>query len=108
MLADIHQHYGDRITLEQIAASALVGKWECLRCFRNCIGKTPFAYLLDYRVQMAEKLLRTTNHSMTEIAMETGFSGSAYFAKQFRELRGMTPGQYRKSFSGWINGICQL
>lgn len=95
MLTFIHQHYAEKLTLEQIAAAALIGKRECLRCFQSCIRKTPFAYLLDYRIQMAERLLRTTNRSVTEIALDTGFSGSAYFAKLFRELRGLSPSQYR-------------
>ena len=97
MLEYIHQHYPEKLTLEQIAASAIVSKRECLRCFQSCIQKTPFAYLLDYRIQMAEKLLRTSDLNMTEIAVQTGFSNSAYFAKTFRELRGLSPSQYRKA-----------
>lgn len=97
MLEYIHQHYAEKITLDQIAEAALVGKRECLRCFQQCIGKAPFAYLMDYRIQAAEQLLRTTALSVTEIAIQTGFSNSAYFAKVFRELRHMTPSQYRVS-----------
>ena len=97
MLEFIHTHYREKLTLEQIAAAAIVSKRECLRCFQSCIGKTPFAYLLDYRLQTAEQLLRTTDKSVTEIALDTGFSGSAYFTKLFRELRQMTPSQYRKT-----------
>lgn len=96
MLEYIHQHYQEKITLEQIAASAIVSKRECLRCFQTCIQETPFAYLLDYRVQMAEKLLRTTDLSVTEVAMQSGFSSSAYFSKLFKELRKVSPSQYRK------------
>jgi len=96
MLEYIHQHYAERMTLEQIAAAAIVSKRECLRCFQSCIQKTPVEYLLDYRIRMAERLLRTTRISVTEIAMQTGFSDSAYFSKTFRQLRGMTPSQYRK------------
>lgn len=97
MLEYIHQHYQEKLSLEQIAAAAIVSKRECLRCFQSCIGKTPVAYLLDYRIRMAERLLRTTALSVTEVAMETGFSNSAYFTKVFRELRSMTPSQYRNS-----------
>ena len=97
MMDYIHQHYGEKITLEQIAASAAVSKRECLRCFQSCIQKAPFAYLLDYRVQVAERLLRTTDLPITEIAMQTGFSGSAYFSKIFKELRHVSPSQYRKT-----------
>lgn len=96
MLAFIHRNYAEKITLEQIASSAMISKRECLRCFQTAIGKPPVAYLLEYRIQKAEQLLRATGLSVTEIAMQTGFSGSAYFAKMFRELRGMSPGQYRK------------
>jgi len=97
MLEYIHQHYYEKLTLEQIAASAIISGRECLRCFQSCIHKTPFEYLLDYRVQVAERLLRTTDLPITEIALQTGFSDSAYFSRQFKELRKMSPSQYRKS-----------
>ncbi len=96
MLEYIHHHYAEKLTLDQIAAAAIVSRRECLRCFQSCIGKTPFAYLLDYRIQVAEGLLRTTSKSITEIAMETGFGSSAYFTKIFRQQRQMTPSQLRK------------
>lgn len=95
MLSFIHQHYAEKLTLDQIAASAMVSKRECLRCFQACIQKTPFAYLIDYRIQMAERLLRASPLTVTQIALETGFNNSAYFTKIFKELRGMTPSQYR-------------
>lgn len=97
MLAYINAHYQQKLTLDEIAASAIISKRECLRCFQSCIGKTPFAYLMDYRVQMAEQLLRTSDLPVTEIALQTGFSNSAYFSKVFRELRAMSPSQYRRA-----------
>lgn len=97
MLAFIHQHYAEKLTLDQIAAAAIISRRECLRCFQSCIQKTPFAYLLDYRVRMAEQLLRTTSLPITQIALQTGFGTSAYFTKIFRQHRGITPGQYRKN-----------
>jgi len=96
MLAYIHQHYAEKITLDQVAQAALISKRECLRCFQSCIQKTPIEYLLDYRVRVAEKLLRTTSLSVTQIALQTGFSNSAYFTKMFREHSGLSPSQYRK------------
>lgn len=96
MLTFIHQHYREKLTLDQIADAAIVSKRECIRCFQRCIQKTPFEYLLDYRVRMAEKLLRTTALPVTEIALQTGFSNSAYFTKLFRERLGCSPSQYRK------------
>jgi len=96
MLEYIHRNYQEKLTLDQIAASANISKRECLRCFQSCMQKSPFAYLLDFRVQTAERLLRTTGLSVTEIAASTGFFSSAYFTKIFRERKGQTPSQYRK------------
>jgi len=99
MLAFIHQSYDSRITLEEIAASAAVSKRECIRCFQTCLKKTPFEYLLEYRIQMAEKLLQTTDLPVTAIAMQTGFSNSAYFGKTFRKFKNITPSEYRNQWS---------
>lgn len=97
MLAYIQQHFREKLTLEQIAAAAAVSERECLRCFRSCIQTTPFTYLTDYRIQVAERLLRTTSLSVTEIALETGFSDGAYFSKLFRQARSVSPTQFRKN-----------
>lgn len=95
MLTFIHQHYPEKLSLNDIASAALVSKRECLRCFQTCIHKTPFEYLMEYRIQAAQLLLRTTNTPITSIAMQTGFSNSAYFSKIFKETTHMTPNDYR-------------
>ena len=97
MLTYIQQHFREKLTLEQIAAAAAVSERECLRCFHSCIQTTPFTYLTDYRIQVAEHLLRTTDRSVTEIALESGFSDGAYFSKLFRQARSLSPTQYRKN-----------
>lgn len=96
MLSFIHENYMHKLSLEQIAGVASVSRRECIRCFQECIHKTPFDYIQDYRIGQAEKLLMETNLSVTEIAYATGFSGSAYFGKVFKNLTGKTPGNYRK------------
>lgn len=97
MMSYIHHHYAEKLTLNDIASSAAVGTRECLRCFQKSIQKTPFEYLLDYRVEKAEYLLRTTKDSVAAIALECGFSNSAYFCKVYKELRHISPGKYRQT-----------
>lgn len=99
MMSFIHENYDKKISLEHIAASAMISKRECLRCFQECISKTPFEYLLDYRIETAEKLLRTTNDSITDIALRTGFSTPAYFGRVFKKACGKTPGAFRRQHS---------
>lgn len=96
MMAFIQQNYQEKISLEDIALSASVSKRECLRCFRNCIHKTPFEYLQDHRIEMAKRLLRTTDLPAIQVGLQTGFSNGAYFGKIFKSVCGQTPGEYRK------------
>lgn len=96
MLAFIWQNYQRKLSLDEIAEAAHVGRRECLRCFQSCMQKTPFEYLLEYRVEMSKKLLQDTKLSVMEAASRTGFSSAAYYGKVFRRLCGMTPGEYRK------------
>lgn len=101
MLSYIHEHYAEKISLEDIAAAAAVSKREALRCFQHGINQTPFAYLQEYRLQIAKKLLTSSQVSVTVIAGETGFGSSAYFGKVFKEQEGMTPKEYRDKTKGW-------
>lgn len=97
MMSFIHENYSEKLTLEDIAGSALISKRECLRCFQEAIHKSPFAYLKEYRIEMAEKLLKTTSLSVMEVGLRAGFSNNAYFGKTFKEMTGKTSGEYRKS-----------
>lgn len=96
MLAFIQENYSEKLTLEDIADSAAVSTRECLRCFRDSIHQSPMEYLIEYRVQMAKKLLETTGLSITDIALSCGFNSNSYFTKIFHRSCGKTPNAYRK------------
>lgn len=95
MLTFIHAHYGEKLTLNDIATAASVSTRECIRCFRKTIRQTPLEYVMEYRLNMAKQLLDDTAMSITEVSYHCGFSSNAYFGKIFREKCGMTPLQYR-------------
>lgn len=98
MISYIQSNYMDKITLQDIADHALVSKRECIRCFETSIGKTPFEYLVEYRIEAAEKMLRNTTVTIAEIALQAGFSSSAYFSKIFKQKCGQTPREYRNKY----------
>lgn len=98
MLSFIQENFSEKLTLEQIAASAAVSTRECLRSFRTSIRQSPMEYLMDYRIQSAKKLLESTDKGITDIALLCGFNSSSYFTKQFHKLCGKTPVAYRKEF----------
>ena len=73
-------NFYQKISLEDIAASASISTREALRCFQSSIHETPFEYLISYRIQTAKKLLKSTNLSVTEIAIRTGFAINNFFS----------------------------
>ena len=98
MLAYIQENYAKKLTLQEIADASAVSTRECLRCFQTSIRQSPMEYLMEYRIQAAVRLLETTNLTVTEIAMRTGWGSSSYFTKMFHSLRGKTPNAHRKEY----------
>lgn len=98
MLAFIQENYARKLTLQEIADASAISTRECLRCFQTSIRQSPMEYLVEYRIQAAARLLETTNLSVTEIAMRTGWGSNSYFTKMFRRIRGKTPYTHRKEY----------
>lgn len=98
IISYIHRNYAERISLKQIAASANIGEREAQRCFQKTLNRTPLDYLNEYRLNQAKKLLSETDLSVTQIALQTGFSDSAYFGKVFRKLYHMTPKEFQADY----------
>ncbi len=96
MLDYIQDRYGERVSLEEIAGAAGISARECTRCFRRCIGTSPTAYLNQYRLRIACRLLRETAESVLAVSEACGFSSPSYFTKAFRDALGCTPLEYRK------------
>lgn len=96
MMIYMHEHYGRKILVEELAASAFLSERECFRVFQSCLHMTPAEYLKQYRLQMAGRMLANGDASVTEIAQACGLGSSSYFGKLFREYAKCTPLEYRK------------
>ncbi|MCX7680528.1 MAG: substrate-binding domain-containing protein, partial [Anaerolineae bacterium] len=95
-MAYVHAHYAEPISSRDIAAHVGFSEQHLSRCFRKELGITPGEYLKRYRIRQAKALLEAGDKSVTEVALEVGFSGSSYFARVFRAEVGVSPGAYRK------------
>lgn len=94
----IDANYHDKITLESLSKLSNLNKYYLSHKFTDMYGKSPIAYLNQVRIMACKDLLRTTNHSIEEIADMTGFSSRSYFAQTFQKLCKMTAQQYRKAY----------
>lgn len=99
MMQFIEEHYAQEISLEMIAACASVSKSVCMRCFNQVIGCPPIRYLVRYRIEKAAERLRQTDEKVSDIALSCGFFDISYFTKCFREIKELTPLEYRKAFA---------
>ncbi|MEM6424452.1 MAG: AraC family transcriptional regulator [Cyanobacteria bacterium P01_D01_bin.128] len=81
------------ITLDELAALVNLPSLRLLRTFRQQIGLPPHAYLNYVRVQRAKRLI-AAGWTITDAALETGFTDQSHLHRHFKKLVGVTPGQY--------------
>ena len=93
----IESHYGEKISLEDLAGTIHMNRNYFCRFFKEKAGKTPFSYLNEYRVNQAASPLLSTRLPITEIALNAGFENMSYFIRQFRRCKGCTPSAYRNT-----------
>ncbi|WP_235879553.1 AraC family transcriptional regulator [Robertmurraya siralis] len=96
MTGFIHQHYDNKLTLDDIAASGSVCRSRCCELFSKYIGQSPNTYLVRYRIKKSCEMLLETNRTISEIAFVCGFKSASYFSYVFRKETGLTPQNYRK------------
>ena len=69
MMAFVHEHYFERISVPDIAAAGFVSERECYRAFKTFLHATPLEYLNGFRLQTARRLLAGTKESITNICL---------------------------------------
>lgn len=82
-------------TISELSSMAHVSRSTFIRAFERAMGQPPISFLIHRRLDAAARMLRETDKSITEIAMDTGFSDSNYFARQFHRHRRMSPSKHR-------------
>ena len=97
VLEYIEANLDNKITLSDLATVAGVGKYYFSRLFKSTTNLTPYNYVLQQRIERAKKLLKFSNMSICDIALECGFGNQSHLAKHFRNLVNVTPMQYRQS-----------
>ncbi len=96
LMAYIRSHYGEAITLEQLADQVHLCKSETCRMFRRYMNETIFDYLMKFRIERSLELLKNEELNISQISELVGFSTPGYFTKNFREQMGQTPMKYRR------------
>jgi PAS domain S-box-containing protein len=82
--------------IEELARLCRLSTTQFSRLVRQVFQLTPLQLVLKIRLDEALHLLATTNQSLTEIALLTGFCDQSAFTRHFRRLTGLPPGAFRE------------
>jgi AraC family transcriptional regulator len=91
----VGQHLAEALPVDRLAAVAGTSRAHFVRQFTAATGQPPSDFVLERRLERAERLLLATELTVREIAGVTGFADGNYLAKVFRRERGMSPLEYR-------------
>lgn len=89
-------NYDRKITLDMLAETFYINKFYLTRVFKEQFGESVTGYLLQVRITRAKQLLRFSGQPIEEIAAECGMQDANYFARIFKKVEGVTPGEYRR------------
>lgn len=93
MLNYIYENYAKSVTLEDIAKAADISRSEAGRCFHTYMECSPIDALIQYRLQMAHRLLNERTQTLQQISYACGFNSVNYFSRQFKKRFGYAPSQ---------------
>lgn len=99
ILAYIHAHYMEDITLCQIADAIHLNASYLSRFFKRHRSETVVSYITRYRIERSKELLLHSDARLYSIAIDVGFNDAAYFSNIFKKYTGYSPSEYKSKFS---------
>ena len=99
ILTFMHANYAQPVSLAELASIAALSKSGLHRLFLKHTGKTVSDYLIYMRIGDACARLSGTTQPINLIADTVGYASLANFNRHFRDLKGITPREYRRLFT---------
>lgn len=99
ILTHVKEHYQECLSIEDMAKASGFSGSHFMKFFKQHMGISFTAYLNDYRLTMAARMLSASSDTIAAIAIENGFDNLSYFNRQFKKKFGMTPSRYKADFS---------
>ncbi len=92
----IQTHFSEEIRIDQLATKLHLSKSYFMACFKKAVGISAIEYLTQYRINYACEKLRSTTQSISEIALQSGYTNLSNFNRHFKTMVGQTPNEYRR------------
>jgi len=83
-------------TVRRLAQKAGMSRSAFAARFKKIVGQAPLAYLTEWRIYQAARLIEANDNKISVIARRIGYQSEAAFTKAFRKVMGRNPSEYRK------------
>lgn len=93
----VSENYMRQMRVEELAASCAMSVSYFRKVFARIMGMAPLEYVNRYRINRSLNLLRGTDETVLQIAVQTGFPSVATFNRNFRRYVGKSPADWRKN-----------
>ena len=94
-MAQLHAAPQRKWTVAELASTVAVSRSVLDQRFRDVLGRSPIRYLTEWRMHLADDLLRTTQLGVSAVARRVGYESEEAFSRAFRRSHGSPPGAWR-------------
>jgi len=95
-LALLHNEPASPWTISKLARRVGLSRTPFAERFRHFLGRTPMAYLAQWRLKLGAELLQTSKESVAGVAAAVGYGSEAAFNRAFKREFGSPPAQFRR------------
>jgi len=92
----ILHHYNEEISLQSVAEHISLSPAYLSKQFKKTYNLNFIEFLIQYRIEKARELLKTSSYTANEVASIVGFKDEKHFFRTFKKITGVTPGAYKR------------
>jgi transcriptional regulator GlxA family with amidase domain len=97
----LHGNWNKDVDLDELAMVCMLSKYHLIRSFKNHFGLTPHQYLMEIRLDVAQRELSGSDTPIRQIGLDIGFKEPNAFTKAFKKRFGHPPSQQRLQLSNF-------
>lgn len=94
----IVEHITEDLSVEELARMVYLSQNHLARGFKKKYGRTIVEFIMEYRLNLAEEMLKNTSLTVTTVSAKIGYPNYAYFTKLFKKYSGYSPSAFRNKF----------
>ncbi len=101
----IEQHFADKISVDQLANTFMMGRRALERRFKKATANTIAEYIQRVKMEAAKKSFETARKNINEVMYDVGYTDNKAFRTTFKKVTGLSPIDYRNKYNKEMIGV---